>query len=845
MVYNPIMGMIENMQNYISVVKHLETYRAYDYAFQHGYRELGMAEPAQPNLVMKDNRSTNALAQKQLKETIAAMQLTGNLDDAQAETLWHALDALPEKSFYYEETANGNDVLNFRNENGEMVRYTIYNRPLFEAMQDVERVKQIGFFRVLHSFMSFFSQNATSRSLKFFGQNWGSDTETAINTGHGSIKKFNYPVFIAQQFYSIANILYNEAKAKRGGQYSAEYANFNLFGKIDSRYALRDTMTQKEIRNNIYANNSGVDAARVADAAWNILKSPVTTTEALSSLLENSTRYTVFRLTETQQEKQNGSTYSDLLRRGRAAREATTDFSKVGTSKVMQYAKMVVPFIGATTQGIFKTVRLWSSDNAGHRASMAARMVMNALIPNLIMAVIRNALWDDDEKEAWENMSFYEKNKYWHFKLGDGWFVRVKRSQDTFIQAVDALGVFLGDVLTGYEGDAWGNLMATSKEIVSNAMIDYNPIWAAISDAQNNKTWYGGAIDNYYDLRMAETERYDADTSFLSRAASTALSGLGVNWSPKRIDYVAQQYLGSMGMIGGDFIKAAFGGTLDLEEVGDILYNRVGKAYVMNATLNAGLSSSFYTAADQITQVTTEVNQHNTTSLLRSNLTNKEKQDAVDEAAAMTKKGGIIYETKNAINELYKEKDSIASNENMTREDRTKKLIAIQDEINKLALKANAAMADYWNRYGYPNNAARAASNFSNLMGWTQKTEYVPRTDYDRLPDVFKEAADTREMKFAQAAWEASADDPSARKSTLLPHPQTGFTKDKTKYEMEGAGQEAYNKAYWIAYSDYLTDKPLEATDDPDKQEEWLNAAHKKGMAAGQAAYLKWLDQQQ
>lgn len=837
MVYNPIMGMIENMQNYISVVKHLETYRAYDYAFQHGYRELGMAEPAQPNLVMKDNRSTNAQAQKQLKETIAAMQLTGKLDDAQAETLWHALDTLPEKSFYYEETANGNDVLNFRNEKGEMVRYTIYNRPLFEAMQDVERVKQIGFFRVLHSFMSFFSQNATSRSLKFFGQNWGSDTETAINTGHGSIKKFNYPVFIAQQLYSIADILRNEAKAKRGGQYSAEYANFNLFGKIDSRYALRDTMTQREIRNNIYAKNSGVDAARVADAACNILKSPVTTTEALSSLLENSTRYTVFRLTASEQERRIGvSTYSDMLRRGRAAREATTDFSKVGTSKEMQYAKMIVPFIGATTQGIFKTIRLWSSDNAGHRASMAARMVMNALIPNLIMAVIRNALWNDDEKEAWENMSFYEKNKYWHFKLGDGWFVRVKRSQDTFIQAVDALGVFLGDVLTGYEGDAWGNLMATSKEIVSNAMIDYNPIWAAISDAQNNKTWYGGAIDNYYDLRMPETERYDADTSFLSRMASTALSGIGVNWSPKRIDYVAQQYLGSMGMIGGDFIKAAFSGTLDLEEAGDILYNRVGKAYVMNATLNAGLSSSFYTAADQITQVTTEVNQHNTTSLLRSDLPNEEKQDAVDEAAAMTKKGGIIYETKNAINELYKEKDRIASSENMTKEDRTKRLIEIQGQINKLALQANAEMADYWNRYGYPNNAARAASNFCNLMGWTQKTEYVPRTDYDRLPDVFREDADANYMKWAQSAWEASDTDPGARKSTLLPHPLTTITINKQKVDLTEEEQQVYNEAYRDEYKRYVEDN-WEDAKTPQEQEEVLEAAHRKAHEKGKNAW--------
>lgn len=846
MVYNPVMGLVENVQNMISVVKHLETYRAYNSAFKNGVTQQGTVEPAQADMRMVDNRAANARAQEQLQKAIDSLRGSFILEDATADILEHALDSLPEKSFYYEETASGDDVLNFRDKNGEMVRLTVYNKPIFEAMQDVDRVKQIGVFRLIRNFMGFFSQNVTARNLGFTGQNWFSDTETAINTGEIAFRWRNYPAFMAQQLYSLTNILYNEVKVKMGETASQEYLDFNLYGHIDSRYALRDTKTQQEIRKTLYAENKGVDAAKVAEKTKAILRSPITTVEAVSDLLENSTRYTSFRLSKTRAEKARGSsTYSELLRRGQIAREATTDFSKVGTSKAMQYAKMYIPFVGATTQGITKTVQMWTRANKGQRAKMAATMAVNAILPNLIMAAIRNILWDDDEKEAWENMSAYEKNKYWHFKLGDGWFVRVKRSQDGFIQAADALGTFLGDVLTGYEGDAWGNLMATAQEIVSNMMIDYNPVWSALTDASNNRTWYGGQIDNYYDLQLPATQRYDDDTTALAKGASVLLSAAGIDWSPKRLDYVAQQYFGSMGLIGSDLLRATFDGKLDAETVGDILQTRVGKSYVVNPTLTNNLSSTFYNGADTISQVTSESNQRGTASLIRSDLTETEMQDAVDEATAMTKKGGIIYETKTELKNLYEKKEDILNRTDLTKEARTKAAIEIQKQINTLCLNANRQIGDFWNKYGYSNNAERAFNLISNTFGWSQGTEYVPRTDYNRLPDVFKEAADTREMKFAQAAWEASADDPSARKSTLLPHPQTGFMKDKNKYEMEGAGQEAYNKAYWIAYSDYLTDKPLEATDDPDRQEEWLNAAHKKGMAAGQEAYLEWLNQQQ
>lgn len=831
MVYNPVMGLVENVQNMISVVKHLETYRAYNSAFKNGVTQQGTVEPAQADMRMVDNRAANARAQEQLQKAIDSLRGSFILEDATADILEHALDSLPEKSFYYEETASGDDVLNFRDKNGEMVRLTVYNKPIFEAMQDVDRVKQIGVFRLIRNFMGFFSQNVTARNLGFTGQNWFSDTETAINTGEIAFRWRNYPAFMAQQLYSLTNILYNEVKVKMGETASQEYLDFNLYGHIDSRYALRDTKTQQEIRKTLYAENKGVDAAKVAEKTKAILRSPITTVEAVSDLLENSTRYTAFRLSKTRAEKARGSsTYSELLRRGQIAREATTDFSKVGTSKAMQYAKMYIPFVGATTQGITKTVQMWTRANKGQRAKMAATMAVNAILPNLIMAAIRNILWDDDEKEAWENMSAYEKNKYWHFKLGDGWFVRVKRSQDGFIQAADALGTFLGDVLTGYEGDAWGNLMATAQEIVSNMMIDYNPVWSALTDASNNRTWYGGQIDNYYDLQLPATQRYDDDTTALAKGASVLLSAAGIDWSPKRLDYVAQQYFGSMGLIGSDLLRATFDGKLDAETVGDILQTRVGKSYVVNPTLTNNLSSTFYNGADTISQVTSESNQRGTASLIRSDLTETEMQDAVDEATAMTKKGGIIYETKTELKNLYEKKEDILNRTDLTKEARTKAAIEIQKQINTLCLNANRQIGDFWNKYGYSNNAERAFNLIGNTFGWSQGTEYVPRTDYDRLPSIFKDDADEQYMQNSQDVYSRTQD------KNTLPHPLTTITINKQQVELGEAEQEVYNEAYRNEYERYVDDNWEKAKTLQD-QIEVLKAAHTKAHDAGKKAW--------
>ena len=853
MIYNPLMGLAENIQNTIAAAKRVEVYRSLNYNFRKGNTELGMIEDTQPDLTITSNREANSNARQALNEALQQIRY-GQISPEINEFIQHSLDNLPSQTFTEEETASGGDVLNFRDENGDMVRLTIYNKALFESMQDMKPIHRSALVKAVRGLTNFLAANATTHKAVFVLQNMFGDVETAINTGKGSMWARNYPVYWAKELAAGMTVLKNEINSHReNGQVSQEYADFLMFGHLQSKYALREGKTQKQIRQSLYAKNKGLNPAKIANATKAIIAAPITSTETLAGISENTTRFNEFELAKTKEEKERGySTYSDKLRRGMNAHEATTDFTMYGTSKSMQALKIAIPFLNASAQGLYKTTQTFTKANAGQRASILARQAVNCILTSMLVAAIKNATWSDEEKEAYEEVSDYEKNKYWHFKIdGDlakyfgSDFLKIKRSQDSFVQLADAIGTFLGDTLTGYEGDALGDFMGSINEIVMNAIPNHNMSWQALVDGWNNVTYFGSSITNYADSNVTATERYDSDTSPWARGISNTLSGFGVDLSPKQVDYIVQQYTGSLGQIGGDLIIAATDGKLNGETMLNIFSDRIMSGFTYDPVKQNQLTSKFYDNYTTFDQIVAEAGQNGTTSLLRSDLTTEEQKAAVEEARAMTKKGGIMKETQDEISVIYDRIDEILANETMSRYDKQKACDELYAQRNKLAMAANIAAGDYMNKYGYNNNAVRAFHNNSILFGLENKAPYEAATDYDLMPDVFKEAADTREMKFAQAAWEASATDPSARKSTLLPHPQTNFSKDKIKYEMEGAGQEAYNEAYWNAYSDYLTDKPLEATDDPDKQEEWLNAAHKKGMAAGQAAYLEWLDQKQ
>ena len=118
-------------------------------------------------------------------------------------------------------------------------------------------------------------------------------------------------------------------------------------------------------------------------------------------------------------------------------------------------------------------------------------------------------------------MTDYERTRYYHIKLGEGenaTFIRIKRSQDILIQAADALGEFLGEVFTGYEDDDLGRLVGVGQEILSGAFLDVTQtVFSPVMDAANNRTWFGGEIEDYTMQELPETSRYEEDTPEIFR----------------------------------------------------------------------------------------------------------------------------------------------------------------------------------------------------------------------------------------------------------------------------------------------------------------------------------------
>lgn len=643
------------------------------------------------------------------------------------------------------------------------------------------------------------------------------------------------PVFLAQQVYSAANIAWNEAKAATGHEVSEDYRNFKLFGEMDSRYALRENKTQREIRQSLYAKQKGLNMKNVARISRNIATSPAMTATAAADYLENMTRYTLWRADKTQ----TANDYSTKLRRGQNAREGTVDFSKSGSAEgSLRVAKMCVPFLGAAMQGINKTATMFTRQNKGNRASTFAAIAINSLLPSLIMAAVRSLTWEPEEQEAYSILSDYEKNKYWHIKVGDGsdaQFIRIKRSQDAVIQAADAIGTYFGEVLTGYEGNSFGDLMGCAKEIVSNLNVisSSSPIWQTFLDAANNTTWYGSDIEGYTDQQKPVTQRYDEDSTVITKGLSILLNGMGIEMSPLQLDYILEQYGSSAGAIGLDLFSVATQGKLSGEAITEILSDRIGSKFVIDPASSNGLTSNFYDGYEQFTQLTTEAKQDGTMSMLRASLTQEEANAAVEEAISLTSKGGALYEAKQTMNDLWKEYNSVLENENMTKEERNAKAREIRQEINKQCVAANLTMGDYWNKYGYNNNAVRAYDNFMQFISGEDGNTYTPKTSYEQLPQIFLDDADTEYMQAAKETWEATGSD------VCLPHPPTSYTQDGVKVELSGEDQTVFNETYRDAYENEFINRQgdYETAETDEEKKKILQSCHTKALNKAKKEY--------
>lgn len=224
----------------------------------------------------------------------------------------------------------------------------------------------------------------------------------------------------------------------------------------------------------------------------------------------------------------NGKTWEEAFY---DAQEITVNFGKSGVV-TKKLNSTLVPFLNAQVQGFCKITRtIFSKKSLNEWSSLLLRALLIGLTPSLLNYLL---YYDDDE---YQGLSDYYKDQNYLIKIGDKFF---KIPKGRLVTVISTALINFVEMARGQE-DAFSGYAETVKQAVS-PVNDFRTIFSPISDVKTNTTWYGGQIESSKFSNIKPSDRYDKSTSIIAK-------GLGkvFNYSPKKIDYIIDQYSGVIG----------------------------------------------------------------------------------------------------------------------------------------------------------------------------------------------------------------------------------------------------------------------------------------------------------
>lgn len=310
------------------------------------------------------------------------------------------------------------------------------------------------------------------------------------------------------------------------------------------------------------------------------------------------------------------------------AARVTTNFQAGGD--ITKFAnKHGFTFLNASVQGAAQQVRNIREAKAKGLEGWV-QLAAKTVIAGLPALLLNSLLWDDDEE--YEELSDYVKDNYYIVaKYGDGQFVRIPKGrtvaviQDAFEQ--------VSNTLTGDDEADWRNFfeLALSNLAPNNPL--ENNIVAPITQAINNKTWYGEDLVPTRLQDLPAAEQYDESTDAISKWLGEKL-----NVSPYKLNYLLDQYSGGVGDVFLPMMtpEAERG---DNSFLGNMIAPLKDK-FTTDGTMNNQNVSDFYTTMDELT-------------------TNAKSSKATDED---TLKYKYMSSVNSELGELYAQKREIQNN---------------------------------------------------------------------------------------------------------------------------------------------------------------------------------------
>lgn len=382
-------------------------------------------------------------------------------------------------------------------------------------------------------------------------------------------------------------------------------------------------------------------------------------------------------------------TQSDLMEAMLGAADITTNFARGGTVTKM-LNKYLVPFLNPSVQGADKFVRN-ITDRKGFKAwaSLAIKAAALGILPELLNGLLYR---DDDE---WDDIPDQTKSNYYLFKLGDGYWMKIPRGRAL---AVFSAGATYAQEKAKGNDPKFSDVIEVVKSNVAPTDIFNQNIATAWTQTKlfnpdnPGTTWYGGNIESDRLQNYRPGERYDEKTDELSKWI-----GKTFNLSPKKINYLLDQYSGVV----GDLLLPWFTPSTTASSPA---LAPLKQAFMLDSTSTNKTTGEYYDLMDDL------------------------KYDANDGdiGAGITRK--YVSHAGDEVNDYYQQIRAIQSDENLTKAEKNRlvralkaQLIERQKEIIAQAEPYREAVSDYLKAHpelSTDNDAAIA--EYAELYGITE-----------------------------------------------------------------------------------------------------------------------------
>ena len=374
--------------------------------------------------------------------------------------------------------------------------------------------------------------------------------------------------------------------------------------------------------------------------------------ESLNMAIEQMPRLAEFMATIKKAEARGEVTMDDLMEAAHNAADVTVNFGRSGKwGRFLN--RNVLPFFNPGIQGADKFVRRFTETKG---AKDWLRLTGKAALFGILPAILNKLLWG--KRKDWDELKQSDRDNYYLFPIPwkDGVWLRLPKGRalalfgmatDRLIQGKDA--DWASFITTGYSNLGPSNPLKTNflSPILDSDLFDPD---------SPGKTWYGGDIESQRLQNLAPGERYDAGTDAISKWL-----GKTFNLSPKKINYILDQYTGVI----GDIVLPWF-----TEKGAKGIFTN---AFTVDSVTSNRLSSDFYEIKDELTYA-------------------KNSPDSTSTDAALYK---FWNDQTTAISEINKKIREIEEDKNLSNSEKLELTRAQTDIRNGLMRAALDAMKDY------------------------------------------------------------------------------------------------------------------------------------------------------